>query len=497
MPPEPDPDALSTAVRRGARWIVAGQLVSQLISLGALAVLYRLIAPEAFGLFGMAIPFVMVPRTLATLGLSAAAVQRHELTNDERALLFWMQAALGVLVTFGTYLIARPAAQWYGVTEVAPLIQALSATVLVASLAATHQALFERRLQLPRVTVVRIVGQTLGAIVAVAAALRGWGTQALVVQQYGELVALLVASWIAEPWLPRWPRQRTGAWRELAAFSGLFSLSSLLFVITQNIDKLLLGLWLGDTPAGQAVVGAYTQAYNLMMRVVYVVTAPMTGILLSSLSRAKHDTARFTELTTNTYRLTANLLLPASVGLWLVAEDAMSVLGGPEWRDAGLLLSALAPVLALQGWINLCGSVLAARGKAALLCFGAFITLLVTTQAIVAGFYVGEQMWPLPFGGALGAATGLAIGTTLILGLPYIATTFVATGVPPVAVFRTALAPLRASLLMGLVVALAQLSLRDASPGLRLLPSISAGIAVYAVLSLGELRWLRKISQAT
>ena len=495
MSSDPIPDALSMAVRRGARWIVAGQLASQLISLLALAALYRLIAPEAFGLFGMAIPFVMVPRTLATLGLSAAAVQRHELTDDERALLFWMQAALGVLVTCGTYLIAGPAANWYGVAEVAPLIQALAATVFVASLAATHQALFERRLQLPRVTVVRIVGQILGAILAVLAAWHGWGTRALVVQQYGELIALVLASWIADPWLPRWPRLRTGAWRELVAFSSLYSLSSLIFVVTQNIDKLLLGLWLGDTPAGQAIIGAYTQAYNLMMRCVYVVTTPMTGILLSSLSRATTNAARFVELTTNAYRLTANLMLPASVGLWLVAVDAMRVLGGPEWTDAGILLSALAPVIAMQGWINLCGSVLAARGKAALLCFGAVMLLLVSTQAMVVGYFAGQQLWPAPLGPALGVAYGLAIGTTVILGLPYVMTTFAAAGVPARAVVSASLPALRASLLMGLVVALVQWSLHGATPGVRLTFSIAAGIASYALLSRGELVWLRRIGQ--
>lgn len=495
MPAEPHPDALSTAVRRGARWIVAGQLVSQLISLAALAALYRLIAPEAFGLFGMAIPFVMVPRTLATLGLSAAAVQRHELTDDERSLLFWMQASLGAVVTLGTFFIAQPAARWYGVGEVASLIQALAATVLVASLAATQQALFERRLQLPRATVVRIVGQTLGAVLAVVAAWRGWGTQALVVQQYGELTALLMASWAAEPWLPKWPRLRTEAWRDLAAFSSLYSLSSLLFVISQNIDKLLLGLWLGDTPAGQAVVGAYTQAYNLMMRVVYLVTTPMTGILLASLSRARHDAARFNQLTANTYRLSANLLLPASVGLWLVAEDAMLVLGGIEWRDAGLLLSALAPVIAVQGWINLCGSVLAARGKAALLCFGAFITLLNIAQATVAGYLAGEHVWQSPLGAALGVSIGLAVATIVVLGIPYVATALAAAAVPIGSVLRTALPALRASAMMGLAVAVTMSVSAQTSPALRLAVSIVAGIAVYAILSVGELRWVRAVSQ--
>src|SRR5690606_9537558 len=122
------------------------------------------------------------------------------------------QTGVGVVVTLATYLLATPAAWLYEVEAVAPLVRALAATVIIASLSATHQALLERRLKLARVTVVRVIGQLLGVSVAVLAASRGWQTGALVVQQYSELLALLVASWVAEPWWPGWPRRGRHAW---------------------------------------------------------------------------------------------------------------------------------------------------------------------------------------------------------------------------------------------------------------------------------------------
>jgi PST family polysaccharide transporter len=398
-----------------------------------------------------------------------------------------MQTAVGAVIAVATYFAAAPAALVYGVPEVAPLVRALAATVLVASLSATHQALLERRLQLARVMVVRLAGQLLGAAAAIVAALRGWQEEALVVQQYGELLALLASSWIAEPWLPRWPRRAQLAWRDLAAFSGYYSLSSLLFVMVQNTDKLLLGIWLGDSPVGRAIVGAYTQAYNLMMRPVYLVTTPLSGVLLPALSRAQAQPALFAELASRAFRLAAVVLLPASIGLTIVAEETLVVLGGPEWRHAGILLAILAPVIGFQSWINLCGSVLAAKGRTGLLCFGAVVMLGIALQAVTLGFWWGRSLEPQPLAAAQGVATALALSTALV-SIPYVSFCLFAAGVHPWPIFRQALAPLRDALLMGLAVLLVKAALPSAEVAVSLVIQIGTGVAVYGLLARPHVR---------
>jgi O-antigen/teichoic acid export membrane protein len=489
MSSDPTVESLPAAVRRGAPWVIAGQVASQLLSILSLAFLMRLVDREAFGLFGMALPFVLLPRTLATLGLSAAAVQRQTLSNEERSLVFWMQTGIGALVMALTWLSAWPVALFYDVAEVEPLIRWLSGTVLIASLSATHQALLERQLQIARVTLVRLIGQTLGVTLAIVAAWRGWQQDALVVQQYGELLALLAACWIAAPWRPGWPSFSRNAWRELAIFGGFYSLSSLLFVIVQNVDKVLLGLWLGHTPAGQAVVGVYSQAYNLMMRPVYLVTTPLGGLLLPALSRASHDQALFTKLIRSAFHVTALVLLPASVGLYLVAPDLMILLGGSAWREGGILLAALAPIIAVQGWINLCGSVLAARGRSGLLAAGALLVLVMTLQAVGTGYFFGSALPDQPFATALAIAWALSITTTLIIGVPYVAFALQAVNLRPATIFATAIAPLRSAAIMGIAVLLVHNLLpADLPRAIRLGALVLTGFALYAFLVAGELR---------
>jgi O-antigen/teichoic acid export membrane protein len=255
-------------------------------------------------------------------------------------------------------------------------------------------------------------------------------------------------------------------------------------VLTQNIDKVLLGLWLGNTSAGQAIVGAYAQAYNLMMRPVYLVTTPLSGVLLPALSRAQDTPPLFADLTLRAFRLAALLLWPASIGLCLVARELMPILGGDKWRDAGVLLAALAPAIAMQAWINLCGSVLAAHGKTRLLCFGAIVLLVVTLQAIALGYFIGSQGADQPLGAALGVAVSITLATLVAIGIPYVTVCLTASGIMPKSTLRSAMMPLRNAILMGLGVYFAGTVVGGDFPSWpRVVTQIAAGVAIYGLLS--------------
>ena len=489
MRPQATSTELSSALRRGMPWIIVGQIASQVISLAAISCLFRLVEPAAFGLIGMALPWIMLPRMLATLGLSTAGVQRQSLSNEERATLFWLQASLGLAFTLVAAALAPLASSIYQASEVSTLITILAPSVLIAALGATHQALLERQMQLARVTIVRLVGQTLGAVAAVFVAWNDGQASALVVQQYGELLTLAVSAWLADPWWPGWPKRWSGV-RQFLHFSGYYSLSSLFFVLVQSADKFLLGLWLGSTVEGQAVVGAYTQAYSLMMRPVYLVTTPVIGVLLPALSRAASERRLFGELAIAAFRLAAILLLPCCMGLFAVSVEVMETLGGESRHTTAILLAALAPAIFAQGWINLCGTVLAARGQTKLLSFMAGMVLVVTLQALAAGYWFGQQIPAFATIPALGVAWGLTLATMLLV-IPYVWTTYRAVEISPAALLVTFVRPLRTSLLMGLTVLLVRSQLPTEWPAAaRLVALLLVGMLSYGLLLGSDRAWL-------
>jgi PST family polysaccharide transporter len=490
-------DELHALVRGGMRAALGAQVASQLLSLVVLAILYRLLRPEDYGLLGMALPAAILPRMAATLGLSAAVIQPQELSHGQRTSLFWLMQLAGAAAALVTAAIGPLLAAAYGQPTLSVLCAALAGSTLLASAGQTHQSLLERRLAMRPLAWARLAALAAGGVAGIAGAWRDWGVWALVLQQAAELGALTLLAWLLEPWRPAWPTrgQRLGT---LAAFSGYYTASALLFWIAQNLDKLLFPWLLGD--AARLAIGLYSQAMGLVLKIVYVVTAPLAGVMLPALSRAAAQRELYADLTASFLRMASIALFPAGVGLFLVAPEVMLLLGGPPWKEGGPILAALAPILLVQGLLNLSGNVFASAGQGRRLLAAAALMCLLLAQGIMAGWVLAAQLAPPlePDGGqrsAVWMAAGYTLVTIVVLFYPYLSFCLRGVDVAPQQVLSPLAPALRGALLMGLVVWGTSLLLNTAGSvdyRVRLAVLVGVGVLVYAVAVRAELAWVRR-----
>lgn len=485
-------EPLSPAVRSGTRTLIASQIVSQLFSLAVAAMLFRWVDRQQFGLLGMVTPLLAFVRMLATLGLNVATVQRPRLEPAELSSLFWINLLLGGLATI-LAAVGSPLLAWlYDAPELTPIGLALSATLLMTALGSQHQALLERDLRIGRLSVIRLIALFCGGLAAVAAACAGCGVWALVLQQYVEIVVLAGIAWWVEPWRPNRPARNAAA-GELLRFGGFYSLSSLMFFLATNADKLLLASLLGSTVEGRAVLGMYSQAFQLMMRPIYAVTTPIAGIMLPALSRARSSPRVYSELVVAFYRMVGISLIPCGLGLYLVAQDAMRVLGGVAWADAGRMLEALAPAIVVLGLMSIAGSLLASAGRTDCLFYGSVAFTILLCQGYAVGFWLGGMRWNPPLGPALGVAWSFSLVLGGVLFVPYLTFCFRVAGVNGRQVAAGLVRPFRAGICMVAVVLLVR-SLLILTPLVleaRLLILVACGVAAYGVMARAELAWLR------
>ena len=366
----------------------------------------------------------------------------------------------------------------------------MAGTLVVAAAGAQHQALLERKLLIRRLVTARVIAQTAGGLAAVAAALAHWGVWALVVQQYVELATLDILVWWLESWRPgRWKKDSAAG--DLLRFGGYYSLSSLMFYVAQNADKILIAWLLGGSRDGQAALGFYSQAFNLMMKPVYLVTSPMAGVMLSALSRVAQQRSELELLVARFYRMVAILLFPCGVGLTVVAIDVMLVLGDARWQPAGYLLMALAPTVLVQGLLNISGSVFAATGHARSLFFGALATAAVMIGAVMTGLWAGGHWMEAPQGPTLGVACCYSLATVVILVLPYLTFCFRTAGISLRRVLVPLARPAVYAALMGMIAwAVYQWATWLGLSSLpRLLLVVTVGVVSYGLLAHRELRW--------
>jgi PST family polysaccharide transporter len=448
------------------------------------AILLRLLMPADYGLVGMILPLVTFLRIFAMLGLNVATVQRAEIRPEETSSLFWLNVLLGA-ATAGVAAILAPSlgafyAKPQAAIELRDLAWALAGTSILAALGAQHQALLERKMRLGPLGAIRITAQLLAVVVAVTAAFAGWGVWALVVQQYVEFAALAALAWWAEPWRPNWPGHgaRIGGHLRLG---GYFAAASVVFYVADNLDRVLVGRLVGPE-----AVGLYGQAYNLMIKPVYVVITPLVALMLTSLSRAADQPETREQLVVAYYRLLAVLLLPAAAGLVVTGSDVMQLLGGAAWKDAGPLLSVLSIGMFGQALVIVGVPILTAADRGGRLLGAAIAVAVVLCASYLVGWHYGQQ-WGEP---VLGVAWGYAVAVLLVIAAPYTSFCLQTAGYSIGKVLGALLRPAIAATAMGVLVWLAGVWLPIASPLARLAVLVPLGAILYAALAWKELVWL-------
>jgi len=475
-------------IHTATRYVLWAQLGSQVVSLVVLAGLYRLIDPVQFGLLGMIMPVVLLLRSFGTLGFNVAAVQHRDLTDSQATTLFWWQVASGGVLVLLLLALTPLLAALYDAPELLPVGWAISGTALLSNLYTQHQAMAERKLRLGWISIVRLVSLSFAGIVALVLAWFDFGIWALVVHQYLELLLLIGGIWWIEPWRPSRPSRGANV-RELLKFGGMYTLSGVFFALSQNLDKLLLAFFLGGTTAGQQWIGYYTQAFNQMTRPVFLITTPVTSAMLPALASVKGDRVALLATAIDFYRLVAVVLAPSGIGIFLVGDQLMPLLGGPAWQEAGALLAILGLSVVTLGLISIGGSLLAAVGRADLLAIGAFVLLLLMGQAmgLVTFISLGEAELAPSLG--LGLAWAYAL-VTLLFAPPYLHFCFRAAGLSSGRLFQALRPSFQAAAIMGVFVFLIRQATLAVPPWLTLPGLILAGVLIYTVVARGEVRWL-------
>lgn len=456
---------ISTAAVRGAWWLAADQVGSRVIDLAFTVVLVRLLMPDDFGLLALAASSTAFFRLFANLGLAAAIVQRQDVDDEDLATAFWANLASGI-VLFG--IIAASGAVFGTVLRdhrVSTLMLVLSLRFVIASGSATQVAMLSRRLNYKALTLRSIAGAMIGGIVGSTLAVLGLGVWSLVGQELARTLSNTVLLYRATRWWrPAW-QFSWSRFRVLWSFGGPILLSRLFGYLVRNMDNLLIGRYLGA-----AALGLYSLGYAFFAVPLNDFAAIIHRVMFSALSRVQGEQDRFRRGFLQASRYVAMVLIPAMIGLAVVAGPLVNVLFGTKWLQAAPVISILALAAVVTMMTALAPSGMQATGRADLHLQGSVLAVLVYIPAFAIGL-----RW-----GVVGVAMGYLAGTLLLAPIGYRLLTR-ATGVSFGEIWLEVFPSLGCSLVMAAVVVPARWLLQAANVAtpLALGVLIVLGICVY------------------
>ncbi|MEX2556599.1 MAG: lipopolysaccharide biosynthesis protein [Actinomycetota bacterium] len=336
---------MNRRIVRGSAWIGLGMGVGQLVALGSMLVLVRLLDPASFGIVAVGVALLAVVAQVQESGLGAAVVQgRHRDPRTAAASAFVFATVAGFAFAGLVVALAPIYTTLIRLPEATPYVQALAAVVAIRGLAVVPGALLERELDFRSRTKAELSGFVVQALVAVSCAAAGLGAWSLVGGQIAGTAAQGALMWAFAPY---WPAPREASipvLREMLRYGRHVSGANVLVIVNNSMDNVVVGRFLGAAP-----LGAYSVALRLASLPNVVIGSIVGRIMFSVYARVQHDVAAVRAGYVQNLQRTVLLALPVTVALGIGAEPIVLGLLGARWEE---VIGPLR-ILALFGLIRL------------------------------------------------------------------------------------------------------------------------------------------------
>jgi O-antigen/teichoic acid export membrane protein len=380
--PSHDIRRLDRKLVHGVSWSGGIKGITQLLSWASTIIVARLLSPQDVGLVAMATIYLGLTALVTEFGLGTAIIARRDLGDELLAQLHTVALLAGLLAFAVSCAVAYPLSRFFSAPELAPVVVVLSFSLVLDSLRTVPTALLARALRFKYLALLEALKPLVAASLTVGLAAFGAKYWALV---FGNVAAAFVMTLLLLTLRPqRFARPRFPALKSALRFSSQLLLGRVAWYGYSNADFLVAGRVLGKTALGE-----YSLAWTMSTTPADKLMAVFGGVIPTIFAAVSHDAKalrRYFLLFTEGF---ANLIVPASLGLALVAPEFVVLAFGAKWSAAILPLQLLCWHLPMHVLAVPLGPVLHVKGDAKYPMHWALSALAVLPPA----FYFAGARW--------------------------------------------------------------------------------------------------------
>ncbi len=327
-------------------WVFTFRILQKAFGLIRLIVLARILAPDDFGLLGIALLTMSTLETFSQTGFQQALIQKKE-NIDPYLNSAWTFLTLRGFILFGIlYFIAPYAATFFNAIEAKSIIRIIGISVLIQAFTNIGIIYFKKELEFNKQFIYELVGTLTDFIVSVSVALILRNVWALVFGLLAGDFAMCCLSHFLHPHRPH-INFDLGKLKELWGFGRWISGSNIFaFLITQG-DDIFVGKLLGATS-----LGFYQMAYKISNLPATEITHATSQITFPAYSKLQDNLQRLREAYLKVFQIITFLSFPAAGLIFLLASDFTRIFLGEKWMP---MVPAM-QVLALWGVIRSVGA---------------------------------------------------------------------------------------------------------------------------------------------
>ena len=384
--------SLKQQMMSGVMYTAVAKYSGIVISLMVMAVLARLLTPDDFGVVAIATVFIAFFELFTNIGFSSAIIQHKELTTKDLSNIYsftlWMGLGLSLLFFASSWGIAS----YYENNTLRSICQILSVNLFLSSASMVPNTLFYKEKQFKLLAIRTLCIQLTTGATAILAAWQGAGLYTLTIQP---LLSGLLLYLISIKYHPVSPSFTLGleSIRKIWGYSMYQFLFNIINYFTRNLDKLLIGKYLG-----MDLLGYYEKSYRTMMLPVQNITYVITPVLHPILSDYQKDLKQLRIAHEKIVHILALIGFPISVLSYFCANEAILILFGDQWQASVPAFQILSFTIGIQLVLSSSGSFFQSGGDTRSMFYCALFAASTSALGLAIGVFYYKTLEAVAWG---------------------------------------------------------------------------------------------------
>lgn len=335
-----------SVIQKSIKWSGLAEIGNKLLLPISTMILARILSPEDFGVVAVCNMLISFADIISDAGFGKYIVQT-DFKNDKDAdihanVAFWSHFLLAVLIWLIVFVFRYPIAKLLGDEDYAFVISIACFQLVVMSVSSIPLALLRRKFEFKKTFYVRMVAALVPLFITVPLALILKSYWALIV---GNMIGTSVSAFfllLLSKWYPRF-------YYSLHVLSKMFSFSfwslfeGLAHWTIFWFDTLLVSHYFSSY-----YLGLYKNSTHMMISLFGMITATMSPVLLSVLSRMKNNTIEAFEVILNIEKLTLYVLLPIGIIIFFYRHLVTLCMFGEKWEEASDIIGLWALMMVVS-----------------------------------------------------------------------------------------------------------------------------------------------------
>ncbi|MBI5643636.1 MAG: MOP flippase family protein [Deltaproteobacteria bacterium] len=366
-------------------WFGISKMLGQAISWVITIYVVRILSPDDYGLMTMTGTFTGFILLFNEIGLGPAIIQKQTISEEELSNLFWLIIFYNIFIYAALYLLAPLISVFYNEPRLVSIIRVVGLNFVISALGNIPFYMLTRNLSFGKRSMADFLGNLAGGVATLAFALNGYAVWSLV---YGTLTMMAVTNICFYAFYPLRPAMRFSIKKIKGMFNFGLKISAARFFwyIYNNADNLIAGRLLGKT-----ALGFYSLAFQFASIPIEKVVSLLTQIAFPTFSELQNDPLKLKKYFLSMVRFVAFITFPLFFGLFLVADDVVTMFLTEKWSPVILPLKILCVSSAFRAVNAMNTPLLVAKGKAGVATLSNFILALVMPCAFYIGSFYGLE----------------------------------------------------------------------------------------------------------